>query len=539
MLSVSRLILKSISLGRLVVALVLATLVWGYVIATQYPEKTTSFANVPVLVADLPNASSLLPRQYSTQTVKVTINGAKDKMDSVQLSAIQPIINLTACIKPGTCEVKVALKQQPESVNYYSIEPDTIQVQLEEVVTRDFSVQVNRVGVVKPDYQQGEIKLSTSVVRVSGPKSVVDRVDKAQITVDLTDRDTNLQGSVDVVLLDEKGQEISDKNLKSTPTKIDLTTPVTFKLNAKTVPIKVITTGSPAPGYIAGSSVTNEPTVVTLNGDPRILEPIKYVETSQVDLSNATSDIFATAKLRVPDNTAVIGSLEVAVRIGITVAQASVPVEIKVEIVNPPPNNLRYELKPTTVEITLQGPYQLLQPKLPLDQIKATVDLAGLNREGTYKLPLKVETPVGLVATNLPEVTVILVAAPRPTPVPLPQATPTPTQVVPPTSSPAASPTSAATAQPTQLPLVPPPASPTGVGLASSPTRTAPSEPSNSPAPTSTPPATGRTLPIGSPTSVVPNPTPLPSPKNNRSEGELAARFPEQFSDLEFSLQSY
>src|SRR5689334_14848217 len=127
-------LLKNINLGRLSVALILAVLVWGYVIATQYPEETPPpFNDMQITLLNKPNPENLYIRQTSAETVKVTISGAKDKVNLVTRSAIQPFIDLKMCNKPGTCELTVQLKQPLDNVSSYTIDPSTIQVQLEEV----------------------------------------------------------------------------------------------------------------------------------------------------------------------------------------------------------------------------------------------------------------------------------------------------------------------------------------------------------------------------------------------------------------------
>lgn len=478
------------------VALVLAIVVWGYVIATQYPEKTNRFDSVEVKITGLP--TDLIARQYSAETVTVWISGAKDKVDLVQFSAIQPQIDLTVCTKPGTCDVPVKLKQVPDNVSSYTIKPETIQVTMEEVVSKDLEVQIDKIGTVRLGYSQDDIKLNPDIVSVRGPKSLVDQIDKAQVRVNLDDRDSSLQGALPVILLDARGQPLTDldkKDLKVTPTQVNVTVPITFKLNAKTVPIRVVTTGQPAPGYIAGSSITVDPSIVTLNGDPNDLKPVEYVETQPIDLSGVTSNISTTVQLRIPPNIAP-SIKSVQVQIGITIAQASVPVQVPVEIINPPA--LRYDFKPTQATITLQGPYQLLQPKLPLDQIKATVDLNGLG-PGTYELPLKVQTPPGLVATSLPNISVTILAPPRPTAIPIP---PTPTPLPSPTSS----------AIPTTAPSPTPAATPTAPAL--NPTKE-PTSPATAPTPTSKPAAAANPSPGVSPV------TPA-SPKANVPPGGMA-----------------
>lgn len=480
------------------VAVILAIVVWGYVIATQYPEETISFTEVPVLILNQ-QSNNLYASKFSTEAVKVTIFGAKDKVNLVPRSTIQPFIDLKNCTKPGTCDLKVQLRQLPESVSSYTIDPTTVQVQLEEITSKEMEVQINALGTVKLGYNQDKITVNPQVVMVTGPKSLVDRVDKTQVTVNLADRDTSLNGSVAVALLDDQNQPITNKALKVSPETVNVSATINFKLNSKTVPIQVLTVGSPALGYVAASSITVYPNLITLTGDPGDLDKIKYVETEPIDLNNATSDIETTVKLVIPYNTSGGSVTQAQVRIGITEAQASVPVRVEVGVVNPP--SLRYQLNPSVITITLEGPYQALQPKLPIDQIKATVDLGGRNEPGTFEVPLQVQTPPGLVATNLPKITATIVAPPRPTATPTlpppPTSTPNPTATPnPPTSSPA----------PTTQP--PEPANPTPAPAAASTPASRPTE-NPAPTPTTTRPAASSTTPPAS------RPTISLTPKGN------------------------
>ncbi len=463
-------ITNNISFGRTIVALLLSVVVWGYVIITQYPEESIPFNNLPLQTIGLP--VTLVTRPISPSVVKVTINGAKDKINLVQPVALHPTIDLSVCNKAGTCDVKVKLNPLPEFVASYSVEPEIIQVQLEDLVTKDLVIQTNKVGTVKLGYQQpDEIKLAQNIVTVSGPKSLVDRVNKAQVTVDLQDKESNIQGRVDIVLLDAQGQPVVDKSLKTIPSGVDVSVTISFRLNSKTVPVRVTTTGAPAAGYVAGSSLSTDPTFITLNGDPVELGKVDAVQTKPVSLNNATSDIITTVQLQQPENTVIIGSRDVKVVIGITVAQASVPVNIPVEVVNADPA-LRFQVNPKEASITLTGAYPLLVPKLPLDQIKATVDLTGKGT-GTFEVPLQVQTPPGIIASNFPKISVTLVTPPRPT--------------VTATSSSTATPLPA-TATPSPTPTVTP------VNLEPSPTSGTPA--SANPGPTSTPKPPGN---VGSP----------------------------------------
>ncbi|MBN9391954.1 MAG: hypothetical protein J0I20_28215 [Chloroflexi bacterium] len=498
--------IKNISLGRFIVAVALAIIVWGYVIVSQYPERT-----LPPMEVTLgepvppPDGLEVVPNENQFSSVSITLSGPSDTVLAVTVSQIKPYLDLSQC-RVGTCLPKVQLKEPlPRYVTWKS-NPEQVPVVLEAQVSKTLDIEVVRGGDVNPDYTlEGDLTASPTQVTVKGRQSLIDRVAKAQVSVSLSGRVGAFRLSQGVTLVDAKGQAITDTSLSISPANITVTGNIVYKLTSRTVPIRVVTTGQPADGFIAGNAQSTPLLATVVSGNLDTLNKLEYVSTQPVNINGASSAVSTTVQLEpIPDVT-FTGGDTVQVEIGIVPFQTSKTISVQLELVNPA-SNLRYSYDPTVVNLTISGPYTAFQPELPLDKIKATVNVQDRG-VGTYTIPVQVELPNNLVVTNSPTVKVTIFAPVTPTPVPTITPIPTPTR----TPSPTSTPTNTTGASTTV----------SGTSVTTPPAQT--------PVPTTTPPATNsEKAPATSGTGTTPT-TPAP-PSTVAAVPEKMAVSPEQSS---------
>ncbi len=422
---------RNVNLWRLIISLGLAAIVWGYVTITQYPEKTLPPLEIPLTEPIPPPSDLAIVPTETTGGVKVIISGPTDQVAAVIPSQIKPYLDLSELKQPGPHDVPVRLKPGvlPSEVTA-KIEPKTVPVVLEKVVSKAVPVEIIREGEVNPDYflDPDIPPPSPAQVTVSGRESLVSNVTKAQVTVNVTGRVGPLSTSAQVQLLDGRGQRLNEPNLTISPTNVNVTIVISYKLSTRTVPIRVITKGDPAAGYIAGAAQTTPVLVTVTSGNAELLSKLEYVETEPVDITSASRELMRVVQLRAPSNITVVGNDKVTVKIGIVPFQTSKNISVTLERLNEA-SNLRYIYSSTTINLTISGPFQAFQPDLPLDKIRATIDLQG-RAVGSFELPVVVSLPPDLVVTNSPTVSVTITR-------PLPTATPIPPTPIPPTATPA------------------------------------------------------------------------------------------------------
>jgi YbbR domain-containing protein len=479
------------SLGRFIVSICLAIIVWGYVIISQYPERTLPPFEVPLAeIIPPPSELEVVPTEGQNNQIRVILSGPADTVTTVTPGQVKPYLDLSQYRQPGTYYVKLDLKQAlPQYVNA-KLEPDTIPVTLESRISKSIPVEIVKQGDVNPDYTlEGDLVPSPTQVTIAGRQSLVDRVAKAQVPVNLAGRVGSLRLTQSVNLVDTRSQPITDTGLTITPSTVSVAGNIVYKLTTRTVPIRVVTTGEPAPGYIAGNAQATPLLATVVSGSQDALSKLEFISTDPINISGASSLVSTTVHLqKIPDIT-FTGSDTVQVNIGIVPFQTSKTILVPLELLNPA-SNLRYSYAPTNVNLTISGPYQAFQPELPLDKIKATVNVQDRG-VGNYTVPVQVELPPNLVVTNSPtvKVSITLPVVPTPTPIPtlapLPTPTPAPTPTPPRTVAPTITPgASVSPSFPAQTP-----------GTSAPKAATTPSNPAGTPAPDRTPAPPATTAP--------------------------------------------
>ena len=96
-----------------------------------------------------------------------------------------------------------------EYVEAYS-SPRNLQVTIEDEAQNTFPITPTTTGSVRDGYVLGEIKADPEKVRVNGPKSIIDQIDKVVAEVDVTGlaEDTTLQSKL--VFYDAEGKTIDN-----------------------------------------------------------------------------------------------------------------------------------------------------------------------------------------------------------------------------------------------------------------------------------------------------------------------------------------
>jgi len=193
--------------------------------------------------------------------------------------------------------------------------------------------------------------------------------------------------------------------------------------------------GQPETGYWV-SSISVEPADVTLVGGPSALDSTGgFVETAQIDLSNATKDVVKRVTLVLPAGVSLVtaegsdaeSTRSVLVTIGISALTGGRSMQVPL-IVQGVRQDLKWVAAPDSVGIILSGPLPILQ-NLSNDDITAIIDVFGLST-GVYRLKPEIIYPNGLEVTGLlpdtVEITLSSIRAATPTPATTPLISPTP-----------------------------------------------------------------------------------------------------------------
>ena len=451
-------------LGRLGLALILAVLLWFYVVNLENPAQTTSFRD---LTLDVRGTASNLRVISPLPTVDVTIQAPQNLMRNLSPADVHPYIDLTQ-MSEGVHEVPIIIETNglPRDNLTVNIDPREIQVQLQLQVTQVFSIGVEVEGTPPIGYRLDPAQVTPRSVQVTGSRDAIDRISRVIVPVNIEGQTSRVQGSRNPRAIDADGRDVTGVTFE--PATVQVLVPIESFVRSKTVGVLPSVVGQPAAGYRV-VLLTADPNNVPICCTEEVLGPIDNLTVVPVPITGTTSSIVTTTQLVLPPGVDLLPphSREITITVQVEEFQSAIALSVAPVAQGVPPGFSAF-VSPERVDVTLQGSINRLQQIAP-ENLRVVANVSGLGA-GAHQVTLQTILPEGVTLQSISadRATVTLVA---PTPVPptattqpsptaTEEPTPDPTEtqlvVVPPATStpPAAVPTRTPTANPTASPVV-------------------------------------------------------------------------------------
>ncbi len=396
-------------------AFVLALAVWISAVTSTDPTEERQFSQ-PISIEVIGLDPGLMITNDPPDQLNVVLSAPRSIWNQLAAdpSVIRAIVDLSG-LEPGnhTAQVQVQVNMRPVQIVSYA--PRSISVTLERLSTRTVPIDLVTRGEPAVGYQAGTPSLSQSSTIVSGPASAVERVQKVEALLDLTQVFETVNRTLTLQAVDANNSPVSGLTL--TPDRVTVTLPINQKGGYRNVVVKVVTSGEVAAGYRLTNISVFPPTVTVFSSNLQAISSLPgYVETMPFDLTDLKDDLDISLPLNLPEGVSVVGDQTVLVRVGIAAIQSSLPLSNqKINIVGLAPN-LAASLSPETIDLILSGPLPLLDA-LKAGDVTISIDVTGLGR-GTYQLEPKIEISIAEIKVEsvLPgTVEVVITFAPTPT----------------------------------------------------------------------------------------------------------------------------
>ena len=400
---------RSNALSRLLLSVLVAVGLWGWITTSRDPERTRSFPDVQVAAQNLPTNLVIvgdLPR------VITRYRGTRSVTQELTVGQVRATVDLANVQAPGIYRLPINV-ERPEDVWSVSSSPETATVAVEELTSKVLPVDVEVSSDLGSNQQIGAITPSHSEVVVTGPSSLVERATTALVPVDIGNNTSDYSGTFTPAAVDAEGAPIA--GLELTPESISVQVEVTAR--GRRVAVIAQISGSPAPGYEVVDRALN-PSTVLVDGPPDVIQDLITVETEPIDVSGATENVTQRVAITgLPEGVRLIeplsGQIDVVVQIRQQGIQQPLPGQ-EVTIINLAPG-LSATVTPDTALVTVIASEQDLA-SLESDSLTVLVDLRGLG-PGTYELRPRVVVPSNVEWLSIEPATVTVVIQGPATPV--------------------------------------------------------------------------------------------------------------------------
>ena len=400
------------NLSLKILSLLIGVLVWLVVVNIDNPVITRSFIlqDVELLNEAYIDATGKVALKTEEQTsIRVTVKGARKTLSRLSTSDIKATADLQQAVSLDTNPVMIPINVTVSGIvsTNISVTPQNLSVTLEDKVSSEFIVAVNN-GDSKPGsgYEIGSQTVSPEKVRITGPRSLMKKIDKVNVNINIggATSDQTTQGSV--VVIDKNAESLTDVQMSNLKIDNGGQVSVTTKLwKVRTdVALEAGSTGTPEDGYRV-DNVTSVPSTVSVAGSKEALDNLrkngnKIVVSEKVNVSEAASDVEQKVDISqdLPDEIKLTsGTSSEALLTAVIVPDDSeifvIPTS-KISVENLP-EGMQAAFSLEKIEIRVRAVDEDTDIKsFYVSRVKASVNLEG-ESEGTEYFPVFVDLPEG------------------------------------------------------------------------------------------------------------------------------------------------
>jgi YbbR domain-containing protein len=389
---------------RMLLSLTLSVALWTVVTTSENPERVDWFVSqIPVETRGLP-PDLVVKSAGEAPSVRVRISAPRENWSRLQESSFIAYMSV-ARSEPGLTQADVRVEVSDPQVHIIEVRPAQLSIRVELLRTVTVPVRVQIQGNVAFGYVHEKEQVAPTTVQVSGPASVVEEVDHANVNVRIEGERSSITVSRRPTPQNRLGGDLAGIT-GIEPQVVQVVIPVRQVASYKSVSVVADVRGQPAPGYMV-AGIRTVPSSMTILGEPQRVEDITTISTQPFDISGATGDIERQVPLvRAPG---VSLEMDVPVTVRLTIVPVPVTSTVRTAVVaeNVAPG-LVATVTPASVELLLAGPSPALQR---VEDLRASVDAAGLG-EGTHALQLSVVVPPDVTVQRITPSTATLTLAP-------------------------------------------------------------------------------------------------------------------------------
>ena len=394
-----------------------AVVVWLIVVNIDNPVGTNYYTlnNVELINKEYVESSDTIGKmcmpEQSQDSIRVAITTTKKIRDRIKVTDISAVADLQQAVSLDTNPVMVPITVTCSipgvSANDIKVTPQNLSVNLDEKETQEFVVNVSR-GDTKPskDYEVGSLTANPEKVRITGPKTLINKIDKVNAAIDLDGNTQDFSQDVNLTIIDKNQEPLSDSEMNSLRIENNAKVVVTARLwkIRQGVGISAGYVGTPADGYQVGS-VKTVPDTISVAGSTEGLESLAQndnvitIPADSIDISGESKDVEKKINLSnlLPDNVKLTSDSSEDVWVTVSILpvgsrEFDIPTK-SIEVKNKP-DDLQVTFETAQIAVRIKSDENDMDDLNAQKDIKASIDLNG-KEEGNYEVPVKIVLPDG------------------------------------------------------------------------------------------------------------------------------------------------
>jgi YbbR domain-containing protein len=270
----------------------MALILWFFVAGDKQDmpsnEMRLTFSDIPLTWRNL--GEDLVVTEIE-ENVTLYLQGVRKAFEGLTPADLEAYVDLSGK-KEGKHEVRINAVAPP-GVNVVRIVPNKAKVNLEDLVTKQMSIEYEVAGEPADGLIIDTISLSATDVFINGPRHKVGLIERVLFNVDVNNSNQDITQNAVLYPVDHHNNPIQGVNIM--PETIEFK--ISFTLPQKELPVEPIFSNNGR----KVETVKIEPSIVTVKAPKDILAGLKYISTKEIDLKSRGSEFTIEIPLSFPD----------------------------------------------------------------------------------------------------------------------------------------------------------------------------------------------------------------------------------------------
>lgn len=362
----------------ILLSIVVAFVLWLYVITSVSPDSTKEILGVPVVLdgESILAERNLMLESDSLPTVRVNLEGNRSELVNVEAADLTVVADLAKINAAGTYQLPYTISVPGAgSMQAIGSQPEKVTVQVVEKLNTKVPVKINYTGSVPEGYiiDRENALLSVQEVTVEGPKDVVEQIDHAAVEVNCDGQTQTIVQTQRFKLCDAQGNPLDVSRVLAKEEEIRVEVRVAA---VKKIPLD-LTVNDGGGATRASTSISIDPAEITVSGSEAALENLESLSLGTINLADITASTKKTYEITLPEGIRNESGLTTAtVKISFPALSKREFIITNFKITNVA-EGMEAELLTKQLTLTVRGPREQVDA-LRVEEITVELDLTGI-----------------------------------------------------------------------------------------------------------------------------------------------------------------
>jgi len=368
-----------------VLSLLMASVLWIYVVKEANPTEKRSITNIPITFTgtEILAARNLIISDGANQTMTLNLEAKSDVFSKLNRENITLSVDVSQISEPGTYRLLVK-PSYPINVNQLDVTVNNdvselyVEFSVSELESKEIPVRLEFKGSYADDYMAGKPTITPGTINISGQQELVNQVAYAKVVLTIEDMSESYEGDLPFVYVSADGTELTDLDVTANVDTVHVEYPI-VKTKQIPVTVDIIPGGGATASDVDVTYGVNNETVMylTISGPEDQLEAYDKIVLGEIDLSKVYTQETFTFPVVLNENftnESGISSVDVTVTIDDTRLTTREFTVDNIQMINKP-EGYNAELVTESRLVTVRGPEDAVNA-LYQSQLRIVVDLS-------------------------------------------------------------------------------------------------------------------------------------------------------------------